>query len=117
MTTKPNEAVEEIVDKVNKLFPCLDGTCDLNGTAIISSDGVHPEPVQCEYCHRERFPKLKEIRIALTQAIQTAREEERERIESELPNLRHVMIGEERLISEEAIKGAITNWSSYKQVS
>lgn len=59
-----NITKEALVEEFRKDLPCLDVTCDQNGTAVGGSP-EEPEPVQCEYCYRERFPRIEAFSTAL----------------------------------------------------
>jgi len=52
-------------EKFDELYPCIDPTCDQNGTAVTGSP-EEPEPMQCEYCYRQRFPLIELIQNLLT---------------------------------------------------
>ena len=61
---KANKTVDEIRQKFDKLYPCINSTCDNNGTVI---NGYPPDdyfPEQCQYCDQNRFPILELIKEA-----------------------------------------------------
>ena len=61
---EPNR-VTEIVEKLT--FPCINKSCDNQGTIIGTDSDGDPCPEQCEYCYRERFPFQDELTKALTE--------------------------------------------------
>ncbi len=54
------------MSEFDKIFPCIDPTCDNGGTAVGGSP-EEPEPLQCEYCYRERLPLKDWLRKTLTE--------------------------------------------------
>ena len=73
--THNTREVEELVQKFASALSCLDSYCDGNGTTVTVGIDGNPEPAQCEYCYRERFPAIEDFRTTLHHQLQKAREE------------------------------------------
>ncbi len=76
--------ITEARGKYDREHPCLNPTCDDNGTIAVAGKDGEPEPEQCEYCYRVRFPEIADYEEQITRAYRAGELAGIERAKAEL---------------------------------
>lgn len=61
--------------ELERVFPCIQSNCDNNGTLTVGNEETGPEPEQCEYCFKVRFPVISFISDLLVEEKRKAQDE------------------------------------------